>query len=297
MNGDGVLAAAAKAVLPAPAKDLLAGAIRTAGTVSADLRPLPDFLIVGAKRAGTTTLWRMLLEHPQVMPMVPRAQHRKSSDYFVPHHHRGPRWYAGHFPTAAARHRYAGGARVVCGEASPLYLFDPRVPARVRALLPGVRVVVLLRDPVERAFSHHRERVQQGVEGLTFPDALAAEPYRTSGELDRMRADPRHPGTLRDWFGYRERGRYLDQLEPWYAAFGADQVQVLLSEDLYADPGSVVAQVHEHLGVVPQRTAARHENLTRSSPMPADTRAELRDYYRPHNEALAAFLGRTPRWQ
>ncbi|WP_121255785.1 sulfotransferase family protein [Nocardioides ferulae] len=288
----------AKALLPQRVKDAADAVIRALTGATARWRPGPDLLVVGTKRGGTTYLWSALQAHPQVMAMVPRARHLKSSHYFTEQFRRGERWYLGHFPTRWARRRHARRhGRALCVEASPLYLFDPRVPARVAAALPQVRVVVLLRDPVHRAFSHYRERVKNGVEGLSFADALAAEPGRLGGELARMAEDPAYSSRPRDWYSYRARGEYADQLRGWFEALGRDRVLVLRSEDLYADPAAVLARVQEFAGLDPAPPAPGKRNRSDGDErIDPDSAARLRSWFAPHNQRLAELLDEEVWW-
>ena len=252
-----------KRVLPPSAKRGIERGIRVAGSASAGLRPPPDFLVIGTKRGGTTSLWQMLLSHPQVMPMVPEAKNLKSSQFFTEEFRRGPRWFAGHFPTSWARQRHAQRVGLsVVGEASPNYLWDPRVPERVHALLPDVRIVVLLRDPVARAFSHWQERVKEGAEWLPFAEALEAEEGRLAGEIDRMLADPTYFSAAFDWYSYRGRGEYAAQVLRWREVFGAEQVLVRRSEDFYADPVDVAGQVTDFIGLDRLSVPESHKNLS-----------------------------------
>ena len=268
------------------------------GERTSQRRPLPDFLIIGTKRGGTTSLWRYLLQHPLVPPLFP-AWNTKTSHYFEENWVRGEAWYRSHFPTrrrrAALERRHGAPPKV--GEAAPLYMFHPLVAGRVRALMPGVRLIVLLRDPVERAFSHWKERRGEGVEPLTFADALAAEPERTAGERERLIADGGYVSTAYDWYAYRERGRYLEHLEPWLAAFDREQLLFLPSETLYREPAATYARVLDFVGLPPYRLPAYETfNDRPSSGMDEAVRAELTAHYRPHNAALAGRLGLDLDW-
>ena len=154
--------------------------------VNAGSRPLPDFLIIGAQRCGTTSLYRYLEKHPQVIGAAPS----KGVHYFDVHHERSLRWYRAHFPTRRRRDR--AGDRAVTGEASPYYVFHPHGPDRVRAAVPNVRLILMLRDPVVRAFSQYQQEYARGFEDAeTFEQALELEPGRLAGERERMLADPR----------------------------------------------------------------------------------------------------------
>ena len=291
MNG---LEKRVKGLVPEQAKDLGKNVIRAYGQSTAALRPLPDFLVLGTKRGGSTSAWRWIEQHPQVLPMVARWEHHKSPHYFYWHYDKGEAWYRGHFPTAAARKAAERrlGRRVATGEASPYYLFNPYVPQRVARDLPDARFVVLLRDPVKRAYSHYWERVDEGVEPLSFAEALAAEPERLAGEAEKMAADPYYYSRPHDWYTYRERGVYAPQLQRWFDAVGRERVLVVVSERMYADPVSTMNDVFAHLGIDPWPVPAEEHHNNRPAPKidPA-VAEELRAYYAPHNAALADLLG------
>jgi hypothetical protein len=166
---------AAKDRTPRAVKDVVRVSTRAYGVASARWRPYPDFLIVGTKRGGTTSLWNYLATHSQVLPMFPAPRGLKSNAYFFENVHRSDRWYRSHFHSRAYRRRRAQRVGpVVSGEASPYYMYGPHIPRRIAAVMPDVRIIVLLRDPVDRAYGHYQERVKQGVEALSFEDALAA---------------------------------------------------------------------------------------------------------------------------
>jgi hypothetical protein len=289
----------AKKVVPEPVKSGLKHVIRAYGTSTAFLRPMPDFLVLGTKRGGSTSAWRYLRQHPQVMPMVAAWENLKSPHYFYWHYGRGRAWYRGHFPSRPARGlaaRRAGGP-VVTGEASPYYLFNQYVPQRAARDMPDGKFVVLLRDPVKRAYSHYWERVDNGIEPLTFEQALAAEPSRLEGEAEKMAAEPLYYSRPHDWYTYRERGVYAPQLRRWFEAVGRERVLVQVSEDLYRDPQGTMDTIFDFLGIarweVPRFT--RH-NYRPADPMDPRVQEELREYYRPHNAELAELLGRDLPW-
>lgn len=264
-------------------------------------RPAPDFLIVGTKRGGTTSLFQYLLMHPGVLGLFPQSRGKKSTDYFFSTtYDRGPEWYRSHFHTERHRARLQGrlGYRPVSGEASPYYIWDPRIAERVRRDAPDVKAIMLVRDPVRRAWSHYLERTQNQVEPLAFPDAIAAEEGRLEGELDRMMADPGYHSTAWDWYSYRARGDYLPQLRHWTSVLGRDNLLVVRSEDMYADPQVVVDQVSDFLGIPTHQLPTRRVfNAAHSSPkMPEASAAELRAHFAPKVAELERWLGRPLGW-
>jgi len=282
-----------KAVVPAPAKAVARAATRQYGQRTAGSRSLPDFLLVGTKRGGTTSLWNYLVAHPDVLPMFPASQEIKSPHYFDIHHDRGQRWYRSHFPTDAARARASRrrGRRVVTGEASPYYLFHPLVPGRVAAEVPGAKILVSLRNPVDRAYSNYNERRGSGVEPLaTFEEALDAEPGRLEGQEARVAAGLYSPS--HDSHTYLARGRYAEQLARWFEHVPRSSVHVVLNEDLAADPATVFGGVCDFLEISrPSTDEYPRHNLLPARSLDPGTRARLVEYYRPHNAALADLLG------
>ncbi|MBZ5739740.1 sulfotransferase domain-containing protein [Nocardioides mangrovi] len=288
-----------KARVPRPAMDLANWTTRQWGLATAARRGLPDFLVIGTKRGGTTSLFNYLLMHPGILGLYPQVRGRKSTDYFFRNLHLGEPWYRSHFHTDAHLERATRrlGYRPQSGEASPFYMWDERIPERVHELAPSVKAIALVRDPVERAWSHYQERVQNGVEPLSFPEALEAEERRTAHELERMRNDPDYHADAWDWYAYRQRGVYLPQLETWTATFPREQLLVLRSEDMYADVQSAFDTTCEFLGLPSVELPTRKTfNASARAPMPESVRAELTDFYAPHNARLEAFLGRSLHW-
>ena len=287
-----------KSVAPRQAREQMREALVRYGERTSDRRPLPDFLIIGTKRGGTTSLWRYLIQHPLVPRLFP-AWNTKTSHYFEDKYTRGEAWYRSHFPTERQRallsRRHHGPAKV--GEAAPLYMFHPLAASRVAALMPSVKLIVLLRDPVERAYSHWKERRGEGVEPLSFRDALAAEESRTAGERDRLIADPAYVSSAYDWYTYRERGCYLSHLTPWLSLFDRSQLLILASETLYRAPARSYAEILSFIGLPPYELPSYDVYNDRPSRgMDDDVRAELTSFYRPHNEALSSRLGMQFDW-
>src|SRR5262249_28187228 len=157
----------------------------------------------------------------------------KEVSFFDRHYARGEAWYRGHFPNALRRRAVERrtGAVPLAGEASPSYVFHPFAPERVAKLVPDVRLVVLVRNPVDRALSHYHHEVALGRESLSFEDAVEQEDGRMRGELDRMR-DPSYFSHAWWNYTYLARGRYAEQLERWLTVFPRERLLIVPSEDL-----------------------------------------------------------------
>ena len=271
-------------------------------------RLLPYFLIIGAQRAGTTTLFTYLRQHPDIEPprrADPTIAWPKELHFFDENYWRGTDWYRAFFPLAIARRTARlRGHELICGEATPYYLFHPAVPERVAATLPDVRLIVLLRNPVERAYSHYQHMRNTARENLSFEEAIEAEPDRLAG-LEEVLAQERLPitsGGQRPHHNHRHRayvsrGLYADQLERWFAYFPREQFLVLRSEDFLARPAEGFAEVFAFLGVRPWRIAHyRARNIGSYAPISPDLRVRLEERFAEPNARLAEVLGQDFGW-
>jgi len=262
--------------------------------VTGALRVLPDFIIIGAQKGGTSSLYRYLTEHPTVAPGVGKELH-----YFDWHFHRGTSWYRAHFPTAVYREvfRARTGQRLVAGEASPYYLFHPHTPKRVKALLPNVKLIALLRDPVERTLSAYHHQVRRGGEPLSLLEALDREPDRLADETDRLRRDEAYNSFAHRRFSYLSRGIYADQLDAWFRMFPREQLLVIRSEDFFDNPAAIFGQVLDVLGLPAwQPRKFPRFNSAEYAGMDPAVRQRLIDYFAPHNQRLYDLLGRDFEW-
>jgi hypothetical protein len=257
---------------------------------------LPAFLIVGAQRSGTTSMYRTLSQHPAVL----KAVLHKGVHYFDLNYHRGPNWYRAHFPLeiAARRLQRSLGVAPQTFESSPYYMVHPLAPARIAADLPGVKLLVLLRDPVERAYSGHAHELARGFETEPFERALAMESDRLQGQGERLAADPNATSHEHQHNAYLVRGQYIDYLEDLAGLFGRDRLHVVDSQAFFQRPESAYADVLTFLGLPAMGTPTfeRH-NARPRSPLPDALRRRLEQHFQPYDERLARWLGAPPSWR
>lgn len=264
------------------------------GTATAGLRLTPDFVMIGASRSGTTSLFRSLMSHPQVV----RPNFHKGINYFDLNYFRGPAWYRGHFPVAEIVRRRAaaaGGAAVF--EASGYYLYHPFALERMAHDLPSVKLVVMVRDPVERAFSAYRHEYLRGFEWEDFETAVDTEDDRLVGEVDRMALDPHYESFSHRHHAYIHRGHYADQIGRAHELFGRDQVHVVDSQQFFEQPEPEFDRLREFLGLrrADGVTFGRY-NGHEQVPMKPDTRRRLEAHFESHDSRLAGLLGWKPSW-
>jgi hypothetical protein len=252
------------------------------------LRGFPSALIIGAQKAGTTSLFSYLVQHPGVLPPLSKEIH-----YFDLNYTRGVTWYRARFPFS---HQLRGGSLTL--DASPYYLAHPLVPPRAAQLLPRVKLIALLRNPVDRAFSHYQHEVRGGRESLSFAEAIEQEPARLAGEEERLRRDPAYYSYNHRRYSYMLRGLYVEQLRAWVGHFPRSQLLVLQSEWLFRDPAAATAAVYDFLGLRPHRLEryepAYQGNYLRG--VPPDLRSRLRAYFEPYNRELYEWLGEEFDW-
>ncbi len=261
------------------------------------LRSNPDFLIIGGQRCGTTSVFNYLLDHPLVLPPLV-----KEPQFFTYHWPRGTGWYRAQFPTDLRRRAAAlrgPSGPVVTFEATPYYLFHPCAPERAAQVLPAAKLVVLVRDPVKRAYSHYQHSVRMGFEPLSFAAAVELEPTRLAGEEERIRSDSRYQGTNHRVFSYVSRGSYADQIERWLTRFSRESIHVIVSEELFADPGRHYQELLGFLGLPESKPAdfrVHTKGSSRGDKIPADVRRTLEERFAPANRALERLLGRELGW-
>jgi hypothetical protein len=240
-----------------------AGDVPSAEEVSGgpDVGALPDFVIIGAQKGGTSFLYHLLTLHPLVEPAARKELHFFDNPELFDH---GAEWYRRCFPRLGSK----DGQRSITGEATPYYLFDPPVAKRMAEMVPKARLIALLRDPIDRAYSHYQMQVKRGTEPRTFEEAIEQEQS-----------------------SYMSRGIYVDQLLRWFEFFGKEQMLILKSEDFFERPVETLKVVLAFLDLPEWQPEAselqqRRHSGTYKQKMDPSTRQRLEAYFEPHNQRL-----------
>jgi hypothetical protein len=288
---------ALKAITPLGARRRLVRIRLRLRRLTARYRMLPDFVILGGQRCGTSSLYKYLGRHPEIAPSL-----RKEIEYFTIDYGKGEDWYRAHFPLRARRwlHR-ALGRSLLSFEATPDYLFDPRAPKRLASLLPDAKLIVVLREPVARAFSHYHHMARLGLEDLTFPEAIAVEPQRLAGQIAEMKRDPLARVVPFRRFSYAARGLYAEQLRRWFEEFPREQFLILDSAELFADPRNALRRILSFVGAAPWApTEFRNYSYTttpaKNPDIPEPVATELRHRFTAPNRDLELLLGTDLEW-
>ena len=226
-----------------------------------DVGALPDFVIIGAQKGGTSFLYHLLTRHPLVEPAARKELHFFDHPEYFDH---GAEWYRRCFPRLSAE----DGQRSITGEATPYYLFDPPVAKRMAEIVPKARLIALLRNPIDRAFSHYQMQVKRGTEPRTFEEAIEQQDS-----------------------SYMSRGIYVDQLLRWFEFFGKEQMLILKSEDFFERPVETLKVVLTFLDLPDWQPEAsklqqRRHSGTYTQKMDPSTRQRLEAYFEPYNQRL-----------
>ena len=257
---------------------------------------LPDFVIIGGKKCGTTFLYHLLGQHPLVQPAASKELH-----FFDALFDEGAEWYRQCFPAP----RWEDGRRTITGEASP-YIAHRYAPERMAQVVPGARLIALLRNPVERAYSDYQMVARKDREHKTFEEAIGLEEPTEAGkarplgkEGDASEGEDR--AVLDEDSEYLSRGVYVDQLVRWSEFFSKEQMLVLKSEDFFEHPQETLRVVLEFLGLPEWEPEAEElmggkRNEGRYEEMDPATRRRLEEYFEPHNQRLYDYLGTDFGW-
>ena len=232
-----------------------------------------EFLIPGAARSGTGYLYARCCEHPRAGMSIGKEPHFFDYNWAF-----GLSWYMAQFPPSGIR-----------GEASVDYMFHSLAPYRIYQAFPDVRLVVLLRNPIDRAYSHWALFRNESKEHSSFEAAIRIEGY----EISRARA----------WrlASYLSRGLYVDQIQRLFNLFGQDQVLIVRSEDLFCTPKETLNKIYTFVGLgayvhtKEQLSTNTHKGCY--EPMPPETRTVLAEFFRKPNELLYTLLGRDMGWE
>lgn len=265
--------------------------------VAGPFHTLPNFLIIGFPKCGTTSLYEYLIQHPSIY-----SASGKEIDYFDRLYDRGLSWYRMSFPTNFTKNysKTILKKSFQTGEATPRYMVHPHALNRIKMDLPNAKFIVLLRNPIERAFSHFTMNQKNDYEYRTFEDALNHEEERVKGRYEKMQKNENYYSWDYDLYAYLEHGKYVDKLKRWMKIFPKEQFFIIQSEMFSKDPSKIYNQTLEFLGL-PKYNLKNYKRYKqrnyKGKNMDPKLREKLSEYFKPHNDELYEFLGRKFDWE
>ena len=255
----------------------------------------PDFYIIGFAKCGTTSLFEYLISHPNIHP--PKG---KEIDFFDRLYSRGINWYKVGFPFTIQKfiEKVFFRKKFLTGEATPRYIEHPHAINRIKQTTPNAKFIILLRNPIDRAFSQHNMNVKNDYEINNFNDALKEEPRRISNRIEKMTNDITYYSWNYDLYAYLEHGLYVDKIKRWMEVFPKEQFLIIQSEEFFKNPSKTYNDVLEFLGLklFSLKKFEIKGKVNKNRTIDDDFRNELVDYFKPHNQKLYDFLGKSFDW-
>lgn len=254
-------------------------------------RALPDFIIIGAQKAGTTSLFAYLEQHPQILPSYKKElEYFDGGKYSVDLFAKGEGWYRAHFPLKT----FMGHDKKTF-EASPSYIFNPNAPKRIFDRIPDVKMILLLRNPTERAISQYFHMKRLHAEELPLMEALMEEENRLAPILKNKDYNTRKF----DFWTYKMRGKYEEQIQRYLKYFPREQILIIDSDELYQKPKETLEQIYAFVGVdnkyIIKDLKPRNVSTNRNRVDPK-VFEYLNDFFHPYNQKLYDLIGKKYDW-
>lgn len=247
------------------------------------IEKLPKFIIIGAQRCGTTSMYNYLIQHPKIIPAK-----RKEIHFFDNNFNNGLSWYYTQFDSKNES---------LTGEATPYYIYHPHAIKRISKIFPEIKIIVLLRSPVNRAYSHYHHECRLGVEKLSFDDAINDEKTRLKGEIDLIKNDENYYSFNHQHFSYLDRGFYYNQLKTCFKFFPKSQFKIIQSEKFYEKTQTEMNDVFNFLGLESIRiyNFEKFKNFA-YPPINEEAKVKLEEKFEKSNERLYSLLDWEEKW-
>ncbi|HEY0031151.1 MAG TPA: sulfotransferase [Bacteroidia bacterium] len=265
--------------------------------LTSSLRILPSFFIAGVQKGGSTSLCNYLYAHPEIIP----AQ-RKDIFYFnnPVHYAKGLNWYKAHFALKLYKMLYDKryGTDAITLDSTPNYFEAAHAAGLIHRDFPQTKIIFILRNPVDRAWSSYQMAKRFGFEEKNFEEALALEEQRLDEEEKKIKTTAQHNYVFQR-LSYKKRGIYINYIPQWQKHFPAENLLILKSEDLFEKPQETFNKVTDFLKIKRCNTIKfdNHNPGSYSEDMNPETRASLSTFYEPYNQQLYTLLGQNYGWK
>jgi len=258
------------------------------------IRKTPDFILIGAQKSGTTALYKYLNEHPEFEKPC-----SKGTYFFDNNFSKGGRWYKSHFPliTTNIFWRLFSNKKIT-GEFTPSYVYHPHVANRISKLFPKIKLILILRNPIDRTYSHYQHIKKSGNENLSFEAALLKEKERIDKETKKLIADENYLSPIRQRYSYVSRSLYANQLEVWFKYFDKNQLLIIKSEDLFENPEETYNLVLKFLNLTPYKLKQYKKIYAgQYSKIDQKIRRKLQSFFVPYNKKLYKMIDKNFNWK
>ncbi|WP_371504428.1 sulfotransferase domain-containing protein [Nitrosopumilus adriaticus] len=259
-------------------------------TLTAPIRSMPDFLIIGYTKSGSTALYDYLIQHPNVVKAA-----RKEIHFFDISYWRGKNWYRSYFPILLKNIRKS---KKITGEASPTYIFHPFAMKRIKKIIPKTKLVIILRNPTDRAYSHFQNYTRGNNESCTFEEAISEEKHRFESYYEKFSNDKVHEEDVKFLkIPYLYLGLYHEHLTKLFEIFPKNQILILKNEDLENNTQKTLDEVFSFLSI-PKYSIPdlKKRKVGTYDEMKKETRDFLDNFYKPHTDKLEKLLNTKFDW-
>ncbi len=258
---------------------------------------LPNFLIIGCPKCGTTSLYEYLIQHPYI-----HSAQGKEIDYFDRLYDRGLNWYKIKFPSKPSKFFSEKFLKkpFISGEATPRYLEHPHAINNIKKTIPNSKFIILLRNPIERAISHYNMNFQNGYEYLSIEKAIEKEDHRIQGRYEKMQQNPNYYSWDWDLFGYKNHGLYVDKIKKWFKQFPKNQFLIINSEEFLENTSIIYHNTLRFLELPlwePDEYRLFKQRKSTKPKIDPVLRNKLRKFFEPYNEELYSFLNKDFGWK
>ena len=266
--------------------------------LTSSLRTFPHFIIIGVGRAGTTALYSYLIQHPSIHPTLADDEKLASDIHFFEYMESDSiSWYKSHFPILLPKLNSQKHPKIT-GEFTSTYFYHSDVPERIYQLLPKVKLIVILRNPIDKIYSTYYQQFRYGEVSTSFEETIDAELRRIKILEGNPDLRSQHPG-FSNFVSQNilRHGIYADYFINWFELFNKKQILILNADDLKKNTENTLQQVFEFLGVENHTIENLSHISARKYPKLSDiTRKKLIEFYKPHNERLNKLLQRNFEW-
>jgi len=253
---------------------------------SSALRVLPDLIVIGVVRSGTTSLYHYLSQHPSIIKSA-----YDELGYFDSNYELGLNWYKSFFPSIFEKKKIKEkNGKFLTYDVTPFYIYNQKAPQRIHQILPNSKLIVILRNPVDRSYSNYF----LGNQGKKFEEIIADE-KESLNKIDKNNVDEYYNFVHTSMLA---RGFYAEQLENWYKIFSKDQILVIKSEEFATETNKIMNEIFNFLELphynIPDNSK---KNKIHYESMNKETRIDLIEFFRPYNKKLYSLIGRNFDWE
>ena len=258
---------------------------------SSPLRVLPDLIVIGVVRSGTTSLYHYLSQHPSIVKST-----YDELGYFDSNYKLGLNWYKSFFPSIFEKKKVIQkNKKFMTYDVTPFYIYHEKAPQRIHQILPNSKLIVILRNPIDRSYSNYcmgdpREKRKK----KTFEEVIVDE-KKILNKINKNNVDEYYNFVHTSMLA---RGFYAEQLENWYKIFSKDQILIIKSEEFATETNKIMNNIFDFLGLshydIPDNSK---KNKLHYEVMKKETRIDLIEFFRPYNEKLYSLIGRNFNWE